>query len=233
MRFARPHRLATPIVASAALHGVAAAALLLAWPVPRPPEATAQIAVELAFAPSAEVSEPAPPAAPPAAEPPAPAEPLAAVEPPPPAELPTPVAPPLRPPPRPVLARPAARPPAAVVATAEPQATPAAPGPAALQSTAPAGPSSAWVRALDAWIDAHLDYPEDSRRRGEQGAVLVRLTVARDGRLVEFALLRGSGYDELDDATRTMFRNARLPAAPLESDPAQTTLNKPVRYVLR
>jgi TonB family protein len=89
------------------------------------------------------------------------------------------------------------------------------------------------VGALDAWIDAHLDYPEDSRRRGEQGAVLVRLTVAHDGRLLDFAVLRGSGYDELDDATRAMFRHVRLPAAPLDSDPPEATLNKPVRYVLR
>ena len=63
--------------------------------------------------------------------------------------------------------------------------------------------------------------------------MLVRLTVARDGRLVDFTLLRGSGHEELDDATRAMFRNARLPPAPLPSDPPQTTLSKPVRYVLR
>jgi protein TonB len=109
------------------------------------------------------------------------------------------------------------------------------PGPSAPAGpavAAPAGPSTAWVRALDAWIDAHLDYPEESRRRGEQGAVLVRMTVARDGRLIDFTLLRGSGYEELDDATRAMFRNARLPAAPLDSDPPQATLSKPVRYVL-
>jgi TonB family protein len=88
------------------------------------------------------------------------------------------------------------------------------------------------MHALDAWIDAHLDYPEESRRRGEQGAVLVRVTVARDGRVLAFALVHGSGYDELDDAARTMFRGARLPAAPLDTDPPEATLSKPVRYVL-
>jgi hypothetical protein len=30
-----------------------------------------------------------------------------------------------------------------------------------------------------------------------------------------------------------MFRHVRLPAAPLDSDPPEATLNKPVRYVLR
>jgi protein TonB len=122
--------------------------------------------------------------------------------------------------------------PAAPAALASAEA--AAPAPTAASPGPPAtGPSSAWVGALDAWIDAHLDYPEDSRRRGEQGAVLVRLTVAHDGRLLDFALLRSSGYDELDDATRAMFRHARLPAAPLDSDPPQATLSKPVRYLLR
>jgi protein TonB len=234
-------RFAVPVAGSVALHAAAAAAVLLLGHAAPPAQAPSPIPVDLAFAPSAGTAAAAPPAElappppeaaaaepPPAAPEPAPAQ-VAAAESPPVAPGPAHTeAPPRRVPPRAVVHQAPAAPAAAVTAEAAP-AAPVAPasGPAA------AGPSSAWVGALDAWIDAHLDYPEDSRRRGEQGAVLVRLTVAHDGRLLDFALLRGSGYDELDDATRAMFRNVRLPAAPLDSDPPQATLSKPVRYVLR
>jgi len=212
-------RFVLPAAVSVALHAAAAAAILLLAGHGAPPaEAPSPIAVDLALAPPAAIAQPAPP--PPQAV-------AAAVETPPVIPEPAPAAPPRRAPPRAVAHPVAAAPAEAVVAAAAPAPAMPAPGPAAL------GPSSAWVGALDAWIDSHLDYPEDSRRRGEQGAVLVRLTVAHDGRLLAFALLRGSGYDELDDATRAMFRNVRLPAAPLASDPPEATLSKPVRYVLR
>jgi protein TonB len=217
-------RRAVCVAASGALHGAAAAAFLLAGK-PAPPDwAPEPIAVGLAMSSAGSADEPPAPVMSPPPE--------SAVPPPPlPVPAPQPVrteAPQHRPAPRRVAIRaPVPAAPAATVATAV-----AMPGPAAAAPVS-AGPSAAWLRALDAWIDAHLDYPEESRRRGEQGAVLVRFTVARDGSLLDFALLRGSGCDDLDDATRAMFRHARLPAAPLETDPVQATLTKPVRYVLK
>ena len=232
-----PARLASPapsrrgwgLALSLALHLAAMAALLAAGSIALPPEPPGPLSVELAFlpaapAPAAPAMEPEPPA--PVAE--AAPSPAPVIEP-----APSPAAAPA-PPPR-SFSRPQARPPGG---QASAPSQPAAASAAAAQATeaAPAaatGPSTQWVRAMDAWIDAHLDYPEESRRRGEQGAVLVRFTVARDGRLLDFALLRGSGYDDLDDATRALFRHARLPPAPLGTDPAQATLSKPVRFELR
>jgi protein TonB len=207
-------RFALPAAASVVLHAAAAAAVLLLGHVAPPAQAPSPIAVDLAFAPSPEPA-PAPPQAAPAEPPPVAPEPMHAE------------APPRRAPPRAVARQAPAVSAEPAMAEAAPAAVAPAPGPSVV------GPSNAWVGALDAWIDAHLDYPEDSRRRGEQGAVLVRLTVAHDGQLLDFVVLRGSGYDELDDATRAMFRHVRLPAAPLDSDPPQATLSKPVRYVLR
>ncbi len=218
-------RFVVPVAASVALHAAATAAILLFGRAGPPALAPSPIAVDIAVAPTVGAAEPAAPAEPAPAPPQAAATPT---EPPPVAPAPMRTeAPPRRAPPR-VVARPAV---AAPVAVATAEAAPASVAPAS--GPVAAGPSSAWVGALDAWIDAHLDYPEGSRRRGEQGSVLVRLTVAHDGRLLDFALVRGSGYDELDDATRAMFRHARLPAAPLDSDPPQAILSKPVRYVLR
>lgn len=45
-------------------------------------------------------------------------------------------------------------------------------------------------------------YPIDSRRRGEQGTVLLRVQVGRDGLPIEVDVERSSGYRQLDRAAR-------------------------------
>ena len=45
-------------------------------------------------------------------------------------------------------------------------------------------------------------YPIDSRRRGEQGTVLLRVRVGRDGLPIEIEVERSSGYRQLDRAAR-------------------------------
>jgi protein TonB len=45
-------------------------------------------------------------------------------------------------------------------------------------------------------------YPIDSRRRGEQGTVLLRVRVGRDGLPIEIDIERSSGYRKLDRAAR-------------------------------
>jgi protein TonB len=87
------------------------------------------------------------------------------------------------------------------------------------------------MRAIDAWIDAHLVYPESARRRGEQGAVVLRLTLAHDGRVLDADLRHGSGSDVLDDAALDLLRDARLPAAGPD-DPPRLVIDKPIRFHL-
>lgn len=45
-------------------------------------------------------------------------------------------------------------------------------------------------------------YPVESRRRGEQGTVLLRVRVGRDGLPIEIDVERSSGYRQLDRAAR-------------------------------
>ncbi len=62
--------------------------------------------------------------------------------------------------------------------------------------------------------------------------VLIRVSVARDGRVLEAALVRSSGSAALDEAAQATFRNARLPPFTADMAEAPTTLTIPMRYRL-
>jgi protein TonB len=66
----------------------------------------------------------------------------------------------------------------------------------------------------------------------EQGLVVARLTVARDGRLLEAMLVRSSGFPDLDSGVMETIRRA-APFAPLPPDiaPERYTFILPVNYV--
>ncbi len=104
-------------------------------------------------------------------------------------------------------------------------------------SAAPAATGSApqadWLRAIAAWLAAHRTYPEQARREGEQGTVVLRLVIARDGTVREASLLESSGHADLDRASLTDVSFAHLPPAPSPDAPAELTLRVPIRYALR
>jgi len=89
-----------------------------------------------------------------------------------------------------------------------------------------------WQNALGAWLGAHKRYPEPARRRAEQGRVVVRFTVTRDGQVLDVALVDGSGFPALDEAAQTLIRNAQLPAFPASMTTAQVNVTVPIQYSL-
>ena len=120
-----------------------------------------------------------------------------------------------------------------------PQSAPSAPSapeaPAATAApataAAPASLSPGWRQALAGWLARHKSYPEEARRRGVQGTVLVRFAIDRDGKVVDVAVLRGSGSPLLDDVTVAMLRGATVPApSGLTGD--QITVSVQVHYAL-
>ena len=124
----------------------------------------------------------------------------------------------------------------------EPPATPAsqptaqpAPPPASSRASSPAAAATinpSWTNELGAWLQAHKSYPELARERGEEGTVAVRLTVARDGRVLNVAVARGSGSGTLDGAAAAMLRNARVPPFPFSMPQAEVTVTVALRYML-
>jgi protein TonB len=187
------------------------------------------------------VAVPEPPEPPPVL-PPTPSEPLPipapAAEPPPPPSAP-PVAPPPpvrhQPPPRPTrtpLRPQPVRTPAPSQRPDDPRSAQTAPV-VALPEPAPVVPiSRGWQNALGAWLQTHKTYPEEARRRGEQGRATVRFTVARDGRVLNVKLVSGTGSMLLDQAVERLLQGAQLPPFSPDMDQAQVTVTLQIRYAL-
>ncbi|MCW2237959.1 energy transducer TonB family protein [Azospirillum canadense] len=205
-----------------------------------------------------EVSEPVVPppmaAEVPPVEPPTDPEPPVPEVPPPPAPDPTPppavptaaVLVPLPPPKpqRPVPPKPSAvvhRPPPATVprdaapaAASSPPAS-AAPGPAAPPAPARvAGPPPDYLAAIQARLARYKVYPRAAQLAREQGTVLLRFAVARDGRVLSWTIERGSGVASLDRQVETMIeRAAPLPPIPEGIAADRLDIVLPVQFALQ
>jgi periplasmic protein TonB len=184
-----------------------------------------------ALPPPIETAPPPPEPAPPVPEvpaiaaeptPPAPEVPVAASEPTPPP--PPPVhKPAVKKPPKPVQ-RHEDQPQQAYIPTPLPptQAPPAAIAPPQTASAAtpvpapvPSPEASAGYRALlSAWLESHKRYPEGARQRGEQGRAVLRFNVDRSGRVIDYSVVKSSGYPDLDESIEAMMRGATLPPFP-------------------
>lgn len=92
--------------------------------------------------------------------------------------------------------------------------------------------SSGWQNSLAAWLRSHRNYPDEARRRAEEGVALVRFNVTRDGQVIAVTLVRSSGSATLDEAAQAMVRGAHLPPFPADMPQSQTTVTVPVRYRL-
>lgn len=62
--------------------------------------------------------------------------------------------------------------------------------------------------------------------------MLIRFSVARDGRVLDVTLVRSSGSPALDEAAQATFRNARMPPFTADMAQAETTVTVPIRYRL-
>ncbi len=218
-------------------------------PVPQPS------GIVVTFAPSLPQAA-APPAPPPVQPPPPPAPP----PPPPVAELePPPVLPPLPPlpplttepitelpplpppkpavrPVRPVLRRPErAEPQRASLPAPAPPAAPPAPT-ADARVPAPAPPSNAvspgYTALLGAWLESHKRYPERAREQGEEGRAVLQFAVDRSGRVIDFAVIKSSGYPDLDAAVESMMRQATLPPFPADMPQSSIRVSVAIRFSL-
>lgn len=91
-----------------------------------------------------------------------------------------------------------------------------APGPPVV--AAPAPPSTVQVSDLSVRMTSGSPprYPMESRRKREQGTVLLSLTLGVDGRVANISVARSSGFDRLDQAALSAVRKWRW--APLIQD---------------
>lgn len=250
-----------PLALSLTAHALLLA-LLLELPAPAPPLQPPVPAggIEVAFAPSwpEPVKPPTPPlpvkAEPPppppvVTPPPPPPPPPPPIEPPPPAPEATVVIPEAPPPPpprkpaiptvlKPVLRRPERERPSPAFAAPAPSVaslpqTAFAPTPAPAPARAPSTEISPSYRALlSEWLESHKRYPESAREQGEEGRAVLRFVVERSGRVADFAVIKSSGYPDLDAALDTMMRGATLPPFPAGMEQPSIEVAVTIRFIL-
>jgi periplasmic protein TonB len=92
--------------------------------------------------------------------------------------------------------------------------------------------SAGWRSALGAWLQANKTYPEEARRRAEEGHAVVRFTVGHDGRVLEFQIIAATNSATLDAAIERLLRGAQLPPFPPEMDQGRVTVTLQIRYSL-
>lgn len=131
--------------------------------------------------------------------------------PPPPPAQETPPPPPTRPEvaaPPPIVQTP--RPPVQIATTPDPVPRPT---PMAFTTAIIAAPASSTVQAGDLSTQMLSGraprYPIESRRKREQGTVVLSLTLGMDGRVASISISRSSGFPRLDDAARDAVRGWR------------------------
>ena len=198
-------------------------------PPPEPPVVAAE-------PPPPEPPPPEPP--PPEPPPPQPEAPVATSEPPPPPQKPV-----VKKVPKPVprhqevpqptqtyLPSPPPQPPAPSAPSAPQTAMAATPVPAPV----PSPEASAGYRALlSAWLESHKRYPDAARQRGEEGRAVLRFSVDRSGRVLDFAVTSSSGYPDLDQSVEEMMRGATLPPFPAGMPQPQMQISVTIRFSLR
>ena len=141
----------------------------------------------------------------------------AKVEPPPPDDTPTAVPEPLPKPPEKVEE---AKPPAPITAQR-------------VKGGAPRIERS-WQTALVRRLQQFKRYPRQARSHSEEGVVLLRFSIDRNGHVLAHSVARSSGYADLDDEVMAMIMRAEpLPAFPASMPQPQLDLTVPIRFSLR
>lgn len=137
------------------------------------------------------------------------------------------------PPPSTLQVSPATPAPPAVAAAASSEAapTPAAAPPSDAELSVP--PPTAYLRHITRIINFEQKYPWSARQYDQQGDVIVRMHLMRDGRVVSVALIRSSGYAALDDEARNVIlRIMKFPPFPSDYLPqvGEFDIDQPITF---
>jgi TonB family protein len=104
----------------------------------------------------------------------------------------------------------------------------ASPPPPPAAASKPKGPSSP-PKVLD-WTDP--PYPDQARRQGVEGTVVLRVVVEASGSPSQVTAVRTSGRPDLDEAAVAHVRRARFSPALRDGEPVRATVSFRVRFRL-
>lgn len=131
----------------------------------------------------------------------------------------------------PSFAVPPAPPEPAPPAPVQVAAPPAPPAPAAVAAPAP-GPRQIAPSAVRYQKLPELHFPALARRAGEQGTVVLRITVDASGRLKHASVHRSSGFERIDQAALQDIRSARFVPYMEDGKPVEWQTLAPLAYEL-
>jgi protein TonB len=94
----------------------------------------------------------------------------------------------------------------------------------------PADQLSRYFALVKSIIESKKRYPEEARRRGEEGTVVVSFTIDESGKPVNVRLASSSGSPSIDNETLRLIRSLRFPPPP---DGKPINLRVEVEYQLR
>ena len=122
---------------------------------------------------------------------------------------------------------------AAVSNTPQPVAPPSpSPSPLPVQSTPqPASPPVQTSAVISASSCEKPDYPSASKRLEEEGTVQLKFLVGVDGKVIESAIEKSSGFRRLDEAARAGLSKCQFKPATLDGKPQQSWAS--LRYTWR
>jgi protein TonB len=100
------------------------------------------------------------------------------------------------------------------------------------------GANSSWGRAgaasgTDVALIPQPIYPKESKRRGEQGTVLLEVQIKSDGSIGEIKVLEHPGHERLVNAAIEAIKKARIEPAVEDGRPIASTVRVPFNFVLR
>lgn len=110
-----------------------------------------------------------------------------------------------------------------------------------LPATTPAPVSAArakreqdeYLRRLMAWLVRHRSYPDDAKRRKEQGVVHVKFTIDREGQVLAARVEKSPGIAALDQAALQVLQHASpVPPMPASMRMSKLTITLPIEYSL-
>lgn len=111
--------------------------------------------------------------------------------------------------------------------------TPPPPKPVAVAAPPPSGPVT--VGNLDErMIDGNPPrYPMESRRKKEQGTVVLRLLIGTDGRVAQVSIAQSSGFERLDQAALQAARSWRWRPMMRDGEAVEVRGIMPIPFVLQ
>jgi protein TonB len=95
------------------------------------------------------------------------------------------------------------------------------------------GARADYLQALQVWLERHKVYPQNAIRRRQEGVVMLRFVMDREGRVIRHEISDSSGYRLLDLAVESLIERAQpLPALPPQMAGAELTLVVPINFTL-